>query len=1128
VLNKGEPFQSRPHTDLVHGLSTDENETPETPEEPTSADSERPTRVSHQGHGVKDQHEMSSAVETPRTRRRTTAAQAHHDTLDADPDQSRRKRRKVTPVERETPHPTSEYANSDASQLETLSWRGQLSIAAQEVHGASSSQKSPSTPEGLTRHESTVHANEDKQHSTGSQRRHQAHLTSTATSSSERGIVSDQPTCAPVSGDGMDKPRKVTPKKRLLQLTSNGKLLKSSELSPKKAIADQGPRQKKAGTMILKGGRMVPSMPVALRYGTYPESKARIAIRIEEIMSMKKVSSKDRFLAQNHDSTTLGKGEDKVSKQNHLDSPRVSQATDKVTHPFFMSKYVPKTNLKLSTSTSDVSTKGPESERDTSISPVKNGPVAWKDLGFNSKRPPSVKCFASIPSIWPPLELQHIGCEHVRQPSVMGVTRFVTGKLKARQSVLHTGDNILDCFATSLKAGSQDTGLYTPERQVITGKAIAESLDSESPYMTHGVSNLAQMLHPAILSARSRLISSTSAFDRGMPAGPHSWAIQYAPTCWQEVLQPQCRSLHDWLAGLRVDQVKTGVSKDKPANRGKPRKKRARKRIDDLDDFIATSDDDGDDNTTSIKNAILITGPAGCGKTASVYAVASQLGFEVFEIHPGMRRSAKDIFDRVGDMTQNHLVQSNCDRHGHTQADVTMVDAQSVNPDIANEKQGSLAGFLGQKKGPKYEKPLQKDHGFEAITPVQKVQDQKQSLILLEEVDILFEEDKAFWHGVATLIQQSRRPVIMTCNDLKSVPLDDLNLHSVLTYTQPNMEVATELLTYVAAAEGHYLSRDALSDLYRRKGSDLRASLTELNLWCQMTVGSTQGGLDWMRYVGRPNVGRPNADTGEQIASPRTFSKDTFTTGLDLIPNIDNDEEQMLGYAQDSLGLSTVDWEDICQSRTQIQVAKTLPDVSLDLQGALLAADARSAMDMCDASIAPLLSTAITRVMPLSREAATRDNILSAYAQRGGGQHLSRQTFFNAFEPLMVEKLTFPPSQGRLAPSLDCLSVSVATDIAPYVRSIVDFDQRLEQQRQDLSGGSQGMKPRTTRAARAALEGGSKENTRREKWFPKGLDFSAVCRTGNSWPAWDEEAEDISQASSISTQTAAGSPQTLD
>lgn len=107
-----------------------------------------------------------------------------------------------------------------------------------------------------------------------------------------------------------------------------------------------------------------------------------------------------------------------------------------------------------------------------------------------------------------------------------------------------------------------------------------------------------------------------------------------------------------------------------------------------------------------------------------------------------------------------------------------------------------------------------------------------------------------------------------------------------------------------------------------------------------------------------------------------------------------------------------------------------------------------------------------------------------------------------AFEPMMRGD-DVPTTTGRLAPSFNNGPGPLWEDLAPYIRAIVAFDLRLEQFRFKLSGipspsGSNKRKMRKTRASRAALEGGDKAHTRRERWFPPETNPARILSTGNT------------------------------
>ncbi|KAF7352787.1 Transcription initiation factor [Mycena venus] len=245
--------------------------------------------------------------------------------------------------------------------------------------------------------------------------------------------------------------------------------------------------------------------------------------------------------------------------------------------------------------------------------------------------------------------------------------------------------------------------------------------------------------------------------------------------------------LRDWLRALEV-RFETSVSLDGVSD--------ASDYSSDVDGPVDIEGDDDDDfrpasgmEETSprdafrdhLANTIILSGPSGSGKTTAVYSCAEELGWEVFEVYPGIGKR--------------------------------------------NDERRSLAA--GETK---LSLTIPADFGF--VTPKLKAET-RQSVILLEEVDILFKEDANFWPAVIRLIRDCKRAVICTCNDISLIPTSDLPLQTILEFQPCQSDVAGSYLHGLCCAEGYIVNRDVLTKMYAKGGYDLRHTIHRLQMLCQ-------------------------------------------------------------------------------------------------------------------------------------------------------------------------------------------------------------------------------------------------------------------------------------------------------
>lgn len=1033
---------------------------------------------------------------------------ATHANLEEDPNQERRKRRKT-----ESPVPAESLSIASPS----LDWHQQLQLQA----GASEPDVEDTEPI-------------DKN-----------------TSALLRAVSPARIATAPDSVD-MEIAPKPTPKKQI-RVTKSGKLVSSP---PKPSAESPATPKKRRGRKPAQA--KIPPTVTIIKYGSDPTSKHAIGGKIEAILNSKSTKSKK--------STTPKKATTPKKRSTKAVQP------PKSTHPFFAGKAgekadavqsKPPVNQRPPTPRKSAVTPGKlraEAQRDRS-----DGPMPTFGLALGPSR--ASKQSGLLEPSWPSRETVHVrnlavDSSHQAAQGVVSVLPLRVRKLKNR--IIHVGveeDLILKLardLEPHIRTPSRDTDfdfaspedVRLPTRLLTTGMDIQKRVMKELQERCRlGEQQQNATLHPAVSSLFNDIEHTLTPFDEGRCEG-QTWAQKYSPKCASAVLQEggEAKVLKDWLQSLTVLAVGGGQSlaTARPSDSKKPPRKKRKKEV---DDFIVSDDEDEEEEMVELSdcaapahlrslqrprwtrnnNVVIISGPHGCGKSAAVYAVAKELDFEVFEINSGSRRSGKDIQDKVGDMTANHLVNHKRPNAPPKEDQVAADDIENerasaaLQKDIDSGRQGTMMTFFKSapatkttpraKVKPKVTKQAPKATE-QAVLPLVESsrKSQKQSLILFEEADILFDEDQPFWIQVSKLAAQSKRPIIITCSDESPIPLGDLPLAAILRLQPSPVELATDYMLALAGREGHILQRQAVKDLYQAKHHDLRASITELDFWCQMSVGDRKGGLEWLYQRWPP--GKDVDATGRLL---RVASEDTYQSGMGFLSHnvfetrsnaIFDKEEELLTEVWSDWGISPSDRKitspqsappqsDLIQSLEDLDafmeslsagdiysridlpsyarehdqpIDPTLPSMpdkarlSYTLAAPLLQVDAQADFSQFDTSIYTQTHLLARRAFPaissldapceLSTETSYAKAILARKEDKRTDNFLSRPDFSTAFDLLAAlpdQTLPERTSFYLIPSSFDRTFSVITTDLAPYVRSIVAHEQILEAQRVRLS-----------------------------------------------------------------------------
>ncbi|KAL4240609.1 ATPase AAA domain-containing protein 5 [Mactra antiquata] len=271
---------------------------------------------------------------------------------------------------------------------------------------------------------------------------------------------------------------------------------------------------------------------------------------------------------------------------------------------------------------------------------------------------------------------------------------------------------------------------------------------------------------------------------------------------------------------------------------------------DDDSDFDMNSDDSDDDD--SLCNTVLLTGPHGCGKTSSVYALALELGFKVHEVNTSSCRSGKQILSQLQEATQSHQVSSLGSLTPRKNVDQTKGEGSKMPQSFTNlfkkaavssqDKADVKDGGKKRKrnKSEKEDKKTKKRKNDIKHNTIKSLIEDSNSqmaancikissttLILFDEVDVVLDEDKGFLSAIQTFMSKTKIPIILTTADPGFTHTFD-GRYEVMNMKRPSVVSVSSHLQVISLVENVRLEHETLLEMVQLYGGDVRKCLTAL------------------------------------------------------------------------------------------------------------------------------------------------------------------------------------------------------------------------------------------------------------------------------------------------------------
>ncbi|XP_062216139.1 uncharacterized protein LOC133916476 isoform X2 [Phragmites australis] len=305
--------------------------------------------------------------------------------------------------------------------------------------------------------------------------------------------------------------------------------------------------------------------------------------------------------------------------------------------------------------------------------------------------------------------------------------------------------------------------------------------------------------------------------ENGSQPAYYLWTDKYRPETAAQVCgnSERVKFLTEWLKGWDERGHKIGVANGDTNDSS----------------YQDESDADYSDDASDCENVLLISGPVGCGKSAAVFACAREQGFNVIEVNTSDMRNGAYVRQKFEEATKSHGLEKWSQEEVINPPRDDSLDPVSGTPD-SSEYQHSMSCATRVSS----DCDQQKSPG--AYCSSSKVNDEapkqvvNKTLILFEDVDTVFDEDRGFISTILKMAETTKWPIILTSNR-KDPSLPNLLDQLVLDFKYPSTSELLSHVDMICKFEGVNVTVPQLKHVIDICLGDIRRTMMLLQFWYQ-------------------------------------------------------------------------------------------------------------------------------------------------------------------------------------------------------------------------------------------------------------------------------------------------------